>query len=420
MATWGAKLKLGIVALALVVSAVVISNSQSASAQLTGTIDGHASTLEGTALGNTLASQNRVDLPPGGTEEIGPFNHTVPAVFSVTADEVRSTCSGEATGATVEASCESTAVNLSVVVAGQEIVQADEIRVQSNSADDGDGAESNADGTEYTNVCVKSSLLGQCQPVDEDSDVPINLGLISGGVEIDTHVNHSTGGNSSGLTVTAIKVSVNVVGVGAVSLDIIQADSFVGDVTVVETPSPTAEPTDEPTDAPTATPGPTATNPPGCPSVPDNDHDGLADQCDPDDDNDGIPDDPDNCNFTANADQLDTDGDGQGDACDDDDDDDDVLDPDDNCPVNPNTNQLDTDSDGLGNVCDDDDDDDGDKDDDDNCPLVPNGSQRDTDGDGLGDACDNDDDDDGVPDGNDNCPLTPQRRPARHRRRRPG
>ncbi|MEX2208199.1 MAG: thrombospondin type 3 repeat-containing protein [Myxococcota bacterium] len=57
----------------------------------------------------------------------------------------------------------------------------------------------------------------------------------------------------------------------------------------------------------------------------DNDADGPGDACDPDDDNDGVADLADNCQFVANADQLNTDlalpgGDGLGDACDLDDD----------------------------------------------------------------------------------------------------
>ena len=74
--------------------------------------------------------------------------------------------------------------------------------------------------------------------------------------------------------------------------------------------------------------------------------------CDDDDDNDGVLDVNDNCQFVANADQLDNDGDGEGDACDPDDDNDGVLDEDDNCPFTPNTDQADIDFNGLGDVCD--------------------------------------------------------------------
>jgi hypothetical protein len=71
-----------------------------------------------------------------------------------------------------------------------------------------------------------------------------------------------------------------------------------------------------------------------------------------DTDEDGIPDSLDNCDFAANADQLDTDGDGEGNACDADDDGDGVLDGADNCPLVANPDQADFDLDGIGDTCD--------------------------------------------------------------------
>ncbi|MFO0747277.1 MAG: thrombospondin type 3 repeat-containing protein [Myxococcota bacterium] len=100
----------------------------------------------------------------------------------------------------------------------------------------------------------------------------------------------------------------------------------------------------------------------------DHDGDGCKDDTpeDPDDDNDGILDDggpafcdnggttncDDNCQYVANANQLDNDHDHAGDACDTDDDNDTVLDGVDNCPFASNTTQDNADGDTFGDACD--------------------------------------------------------------------
>ncbi len=186
-----------------------------------------------------------------------------------------------------------------------------------------------------------------------------------------------------------------------------------------------------------------------------------------DSDEDGVPDSTDNCDFDANADQVDTDNDGAGNACDADDDGDGTPDAQDAFPLDPNES-VDTDGDGIGNNADPDDDGDGISDvaeaaagsdplnaastpevcdgvdndlndgvdegfantdsdtqadcvdnDDDNdgqtdadeiaCgsdPLVATNKATDTDGDNSPDCVDADDDGDGVADVGDNCQFT--------------
>lgn len=182
-------------------------------------------------------------------------------------------------------------------------------------------------------------------------------------------------------------------------------------------------------------------------------------------DSDTVGDHQDNCMLAANADQQNTDGDAQGNLCDSDDDNDGVADaqdlyptdvsragdPDadgidtlqDNCDNTANVDQIDTDGDSQGNACDTDDDNDGttdlsdkfplnraaaaDSDNDgypdvwasncdancradsdlilDNCPSVANVDQLNTDGDSQGNACDADDDGDGTLDTLDAFPV---------------
>lgn len=114
--------------------------------------------------------------------------------------------------------------------------------------------------------------------------------------------------------------------------------------------------------------------------------------CGPDSDSDGIPDRglrchdhrcrADNCPTVPNSGQEDIDEDGIGNACDDDVDNDGVLNEPDNCVYRYNPNQLDTDKDKVGDECD-------------NCPLNYNPYQEDLDRDNIGDACDTDLDNDG-------------------------
>ena len=167
-------------------------------------------------------------------------------------------------------------------------------------------------------------------------------------------------------------------------------------------------------------------------SGPDNDNDGLPDECDdcpndPDNDidGDGICGDVDICPLGDNI--TDTDGDGVANGCDLCEGFDDAFDADadtipDDCDLCPGfDDRLDDDADTIPNDCDvcpngsdvDDTDLDSIADGCDNCPNDPNDAQADTDQDGVGDSCDQcpgvddaiDADGDGAPDACDNCPA---------------
>jgi hypothetical protein len=367
-----------------------------ASADLSGTIKGHAFTAGGTVANTDQPALQRVDLPPGGSQSSDNVNQGVPGVFNFHADSADSECSGNDSGAAITATCISDIHGVVVTAAGQTILTARRIKAESSSEDTGDGAHSSGEGTTYEGVCVFTSALQPCQEVGPDSSVPLNNLAFTGLIEIDHRDERSSdsGTEGHGLTVTGVRISLNVVGQGAVTYDIAQADSFVGGVNGTQDTDDDGIVDDDD----------------NCPNTPnadqaDLDHDGIGDVCDPDDDNDGVTDGDDNCPVNANHDQLDTDHDGAGDVCDNDDDHDGISDGDDNCRLVSNENQLDTDGDHVGDACDPDDDNDAVVDHDDNCVTTPNKDQLDTDKDGKGNACDSDDDDDGVTDGDDNCPV---------------
>lgn len=347
-------------ALALVLAVFVASGSDTTSAALTGTATGRAAAAEGSVLGNPVGGTNAIVFPPGGTSGT-PLSQDLGGQVTTGGALATRTCTGQTTGLEVVTNCIVEISDLSLGVSGIDIMSVGHIRVESTSHDTGGGPTSFDSGFVFDDVCVVTSLLGGCEPVEDPDDVEvINLVAVTGNISF--HVleprSSDNGIDGSGLNVVGIRISLNVVAIGAVNIDLAVADTFVGGVTEVPpTPSPTSPPASPtptvgpgtptptptagpgtPTPTPTAGPGtptptagpgtptptagpPTPTPDPNCPEASDpeaidTDNDGLVDACDPDDDNDGILDDPDNCPKTPNPDQADSDHDGIGDACD--------------------------------------------------------------------------------------------------------
>jgi hypothetical protein len=84
------------VALITALSLFLAGTNREASATVTGTHEGQAFTLGGSLIGSDLSIFNSVDLPPGGTEALGPVDEGVPAVFNLHADAIEVHCEGVA------------------------------------------------------------------------------------------------------------------------------------------------------------------------------------------------------------------------------------------------------------------------------------------------------------------------------------
>jgi hypothetical protein len=259
------------------------------SADVTGDAIGHAFSMEGSLGGIAITPVGRIDMPPDGSDSLPTIDQSG-ASASANANNASVTCTSITSGSEVVAKCASEMEDLSIGVSGiltlngVALVSADYVRAVSLSTDDGSGATSqDFDGMEDSridNLCVVqdfSQLLSPtCQDVTTPETIPINIavplvGNVTGSVQVLQETTRTTdpgsGGSGSGLTVTAITVSLTVLGANAMAMDIVEADSFVGDVqalptaTPTDTPIPTATPTDTPvpTATPTDTPVPTAT-----------------------------------------------------------------------------------------------------------------------------------------------------------------
>jgi hypothetical protein len=237
--------------------------------------------VEGTLVGLPLTPINRIDMPPDGSDSLPAIDQNG-GTASVSATNASVVCSSVTSGVQVTAKCVSQLEDLNIgvggipLLSGVAIVSADYIRAVSLSSDDGSGAVSqDFDGAEVSqidNLCVVETVLDigspNCYAFVPGTVIPINIvvplvGSVTGSVSIPSEVTRTTdpgsAGSGSGLTVTMLVISLNVLGVDALSIDIVEADSFVGNVAELPTPTPTATDTPLPTATPTDTPLPTAT-----------------------------------------------------------------------------------------------------------------------------------------------------------------
>jgi outer membrane biosynthesis protein TonB len=261
--------------LALLTSAV--------SADVSGEVRGHAFTVEASVAGLPALSVNRIDLPPGGTSGLS-VNAGLLGVVDITSGTAATRCDGVTSGAEVVASCSSVVEDLSIGVSGVlllpdiVLLQATELRAVSRSSDDGSGGVSIdsdpgiPEATTFSGVCVildAGDISGGCTNISAPGTYPINITtilgvpLVTGTLVLEGQTPRSTDGalTGSGLTVTMLRLSLQISVLSALEITVAEADSFVGDVEELPTATPTATPTNtpEPTATPTDTPVPTAT-----------------------------------------------------------------------------------------------------------------------------------------------------------------
>ena len=253
------------------------------SADVSGEVRGHAFTVEASVAGLPALSVNRVDLPPGGTSGLS-VNAGLLGVVDITSGTAATRCDGVTSGPEVVASCSSVVEDLSIGVSGVlllpdiVLLQATELRAVSRSSDDGSGGVSIdsdpgiPETTTFSGVCVildAGDISGGCTNISAPGTYPINITtllgipLVTGTLVLEEQTPRSTDSvlTGSGLTVTMLRLSLQISALSALEITVAEADSFVGDVEELPTATPTATPTDtpEPTATPTDTPQPTAT-----------------------------------------------------------------------------------------------------------------------------------------------------------------
>jgi hypothetical protein len=252
------------------------------SADVTGETIGHAYTVEASVAGVATISVNRVDLPPGGTSGLG-LNESLLGVVGLTSGTADTRCDGTASGPEVIASCSSIIEDLSMDIADLGVIglpaftllEATELSAVSRSSDDGTGGVSInndpdfSETTTFSGVCLMQDLgdvLGGCTAINLPGTYPIDISvlgvpIVTGSLTLHAETPRSTDGSftGSGLTVTMLQLDLQILALDALEISIAEADSFVGDVE--EIPTPTATPTETPTATatPTETPTPTET-----------------------------------------------------------------------------------------------------------------------------------------------------------------
>jgi hypothetical protein len=199
---------------------------------LSGTIDGHGFSLDGTVAAVPVGPVNLINLPPGGSAST-PLN-VVQAPLSVTSSSASVNCSGTPSGLAVTADCTSQVNNLNLTVGVTTVITATTVRAESHSIDSGSGASSNSTGTTIIGLCILQSLPGPCTPIVGPQTVPVNiLGVVSGSVTVWQEVNRTMEGpvTGSGKTVTMLSINFTTAAAVSIILEIAEADSFVGGVT---------------------------------------------------------------------------------------------------------------------------------------------------------------------------------------------
>ena len=235
--------------LTLVALTVLVSSSDRASADVTGTIAGHGVTIDGTYAGFTIPALNRVDLPAGGVA-FDPLAASESGL-EASSDDVSTSCAGIPEGTEVLASCQSTINDLTVSVDVTVIVTATQLVAQSTTSADQNGGLSDSSGSSFTDVCIQQVPLPEpCTAAAVAGDYPVAIpGVIVGTVTLQQETPRTTEGEVTGTGLTVSMLHFELTTPANSSFDLARADSFAGDVTEI-TPTPSPSPSFAPGQAP--------------------------------------------------------------------------------------------------------------------------------------------------------------------------
>jgi len=227
-----------------------------ASAALNGTATGSAIGYSGQVFIETLTPAIVVSYPPDATETRSGLDfRSIDKRITMRADSAVSTCSSEGSTARVlAATCTVTLTNFVLLVNETTIVTAERIFAKSYTFSFIGTTASDTSGTQITGLCVRTTQSGDCAPAPPSATsivVDYPAPRVTGTLTLKTTVSRSSEGvvPGAGKRVTAMQLELTLQNVGAISLSVGVADTFVGGVA---TPVPTAPPTSLP-----ATPTPT-------------------------------------------------------------------------------------------------------------------------------------------------------------------